>query len=586
MKISQSLTKATSRSIFFVGIILAFLVTISFIKSNGPAGLPKGDPGNGGIVLPGGFEAVVVADTLGPTRHIAVNTNGDIYIKLRNPRNGKGSIALRDNNNDGKADIIEYFGDYNDIGNYGNEMKLHNGYLYFATAGEIYRIKLTPGKLVPEGKSELVLTDDYKREKSEHIAKSVTFDNKGNMYVPFGSPTDVCRIGGPETPGKDPCPELVEHAGVWKFSANKLNQTQKDGTKFATGLRSTVGMQWNDSQNALYLAQHGRDAFYPTWPKLYNAWDSALLPSEEFLRITEGSDVGWPYVYYDFMKEKLLVNPEYGGDGKKEADPKYLRPLVGFPGHFAPNDILFYTGNQFPARYKNGAFLAFHGSTIRAPYPQGGYCVAFVPMKNGRPSGTWELFADGFGQVDTIVNTRDAVYRPTGLAQGPDGSLYITESEKGRVWRVMYKGDKNKFTAAQLASMAKRKETSPNIKNPDIVKDNLTKRIFTASEKLYNTYCAMCHQGDGRGDGTRFPPLANSEYVKGDATTLINIVLNGLGGPITVDGVGYNGAMPPQNFLKDQEISMILTYIRQSFGNKLPGVQTALVSRIRNPRPR
>src|SRR5690606_38191074 len=137
-------------------------------------------------------------------------------------------------------------------------------------------------------------------------------------------------------------------------------------------------------------------------------------------KVTEGSDGGWPYVYYDYMQGKKLVNPEYGGDGKKEPTKEYLQPLVGFPGHFAPNDLFFYTGDQFPEHYKNGAFIAFHGSTIRAPYPQGGYFIGFVPFKDGAPSGDWEVFADGFPVVDTIVNTSDAAYRPMGIAMGPD----------------------------------------------------------------------------------------------------------------------------------------------------------------------
>jgi glucose/arabinose dehydrogenase len=126
-------------------------------------------------------------------------------------------------------------------------------------------------------------------------------------------------------------------------------------------------------------------------------------------------------------------------------------PIIGFPGHFAPNDLLFYKGDQFPARYKNGAFIAFHGSTIRAPYPQAGYFVAFVPFSDGKPSGPWEVFADGFAQLDTIVNTSDAKARPMGLSMGPDGSLYITESVRGKIWRVMYKGNKTEFGEKQLA---------------------------------------------------------------------------------------------------------------------------------------
>ncbi len=578
-------TRLTFRLGLLAVLGLAFIGTMSFIDSNGKQGLPDKSPRNGGLFLPGGFEGVVVADSLGRARHLAVNSNGDIYVKMRNPINGKGSIAMRDTNNDGKADIIENFGDYPDVGNYGTAMRIHKGYLYFTTAGEVYRTKLTPGKLVPEGKSELLVTDDYRNDPhgSSHIAKPLAFDDEGNMYVPFGSPSDVCGIKDrqPGSLGQYPCPELAEHAGIWKFSDSKPNQTQKDGVRYATGIRSVVAMEWNKKENALYVLQHGRDDLVRQFPDIYNPWQSALLPSEEFFKVPEGANGGWPYVYYDYMQGKKLLNPEYGGDGKKEPTEDYLQPLVGFPGHFAPNDLFFYTGNQFPDHYKNGAFIAFHGSTIRSPYPQGGYFIGFVPFKNGAPSGDWEVFADGFPVVDTIINTSDAAYRPMGIAMGPDGSLYFSESEKGKIWRVMYKGDKKNFGAAQLSAMQKRKETQPHIKTPDPIKDNVNTAKVAAGAKLYNTYCATCHQADGRGDGTRFPPLEKSEYVRGDRRRLIDIVLNGLSGPITVNGVGYNEVMPPNSYLNDEQISLILTYVRASFNNNLTGIQPQEVARVR-----
>src|SRR5690606_13432139 len=292
------------------------------------------------------------------------------------------------------------------------------------------------------------------------------------------------------------------------------------------------------------------------------------FPSEEFLRVKEGTDAGWPYYYYDFVQEKKLLNPEYGGDGEKAGKgAEYEQPIIGFPGHWAPNDLHFYEGDQFPERYKNGAFIAFHGSTIRAPYPQAGYFVAFVPFENGAPSGPWEVFADGFAGVDTIVNTRDAVARPMGIAMGPDGSLYITESVKGKIWRIMYKGDKDEFGEAQLASMEERKNTRPNIKHPDEVEDNLEKDVVAAGAQLYNLYCAACHLRDGKGDGGRFPSLAGTDWVTGDKRRLIDVVLNGLEGPIVVNEQPFNGIMPPHSFLKDTEVASVLTYIRKSFGN-------------------
>lgn len=114
--------------------------------------------------------------------------------------------------------------------------------------------------------------------------------------------------------------------------------------------------------------------------------------------------------------------------------------LVALPAHWGPNDLLFYTGEQFPERYRSGAFIAFHGSWNRAPFPQGGYNVVFVPMRDGAVTGDWEVFADGFQGEDELMSPRDATYRPTGLAQGPDGSMYISDSVTGRIWRVVYTG--------------------------------------------------------------------------------------------------------------------------------------------------
>jgi len=268
------------------------------------------------------------------------------------------------------------------------------------------------------------------------------------------------------------------------------------------------------------------------------------------------------------MQQKLLLNPEYGGDGKKEGNAaKYNQPLIGFPAHFAPNDILFYTGDQFPDHYKNGAFITFHGSTIRGPYSQAGYFVAFVPFKDGKPSGPWEVFADGFAGMDTIINTTDAKCRPMGLAQGPDGSLYITDSHKGKIWRIMYKGDKTKFGASDLTAMEKRKTTSAHIKDPDEVADNLQKGVVSGGEEIYLTYCGACHLHDGKGDGLRFPPLDSSEYVMGDKNKLIEILLNGLQQPITVRGKEWNNLMPSHSFLTDDQLSSVLTYVRKNFGH-------------------
>jgi len=546
--------------------------------------LPPGDAGNAGLFLPDNFEALVVADRInGRARHLAVNDNGDIYVKLLLKEAG-GNVALRDTTNDGKADIIEKFGDYKDNGNYGTAMRIHNGFLYFSSELAVYRYKLTAGQLIPKGNIETILIDDHPHGTHEHNGKPIAFDNKGNLYVPFGAPSNACQELNrtPNSPGIDPCPLLTDHGGIWRFDENKSGQTQKDGLRFATGLRSIVAMDWNVGDENLYVVMHGRDDLLRLWSGLYSPWRSAELPSEEFLRIKEGTDAGWPYCYYDQIQEKKVLAPEYGGDGDTVGRCSACeKPLIGFPGHWAPNDLFFYTGNQFPDHYKNGAFIAFHGSTNRAPYSQAGYFIGFVPFVKGQPTGKWEVFADGFAGIDPIINANDAVYRPMGIAMGPDGSLYISETEEGKIWRIMYKGEKDNFGEAQLAKMEKRKSAS-NIRRPHPVDDNLEKGVVVGGELVYNRYCGSCHQNNGRGASGRFPPLAATSWVIGDKKRLIQLVLNGLEGQIEVNGLSFNNSMPQHSFLKDEEIANVLTYIRQNFGNKASAIGTEEVQAVRD----
>ena len=169
-------------------VLFSFFILLYFTQCR-RHGLPPGDPDNGGLTLPKGFEAVVVVDSLnGAARHIAVNSNGDVYVKLRFPTAEGGNAALRDEDNDGKADIIKDFDDYEDKSSYGTGMRIHNGYLYFSSVTRVFRQKLTPGQLVPDSKVELMLTDT--QPPRQHDTKPIAFDDKGNMYIPFGAPSD------------------------------------------------------------------------------------------------------------------------------------------------------------------------------------------------------------------------------------------------------------------------------------------------------------------------------------------------------------------------------------------------------------
>ncbi|WP_020527785.1 PQQ-dependent sugar dehydrogenase [Flexithrix dorotheae] len=400
---------------------------------------PAADADNGGLTLPENFGAIAVTDSIGRARHIAINNQGDIFVKMRTLADEKGVLYLKDSSGNGKLDLISGFGDFGGTG-----IAIYKDFLYCSSDSAVYRYKMENGIVKPNTLPDTIVTGFIVQR--THASKPIAFDGNGNMYVTIGAPSNACQES-PRTPGSkghDPCSQLDFQAGIWQFKAEKFNQTLKDdGHRYATGIRNAVAIDWNFKDNALYALQHGRDQLSHLFPEYYTQEQSAELPAEEFLKIADGDDFGWPYCYYDQFQEKKILAPEYGGDGQKiERCEGITPPILAFPGHWAPNDLLFYTGDQFPEKYKNGAFIAFHGSWNRAPFPQQGYFVAFVPFKDGKPEKEWERFAEGFTQVDSVMSTNDAKFRPVGLAEGPDGSLFISDSAKGKIWRVIYYGNK------------------------------------------------------------------------------------------------------------------------------------------------
>lgn len=397
-------------------------------------------PDNGGITLPDGFQAVVVADNVGSARQMTVDEDGDIYVALSNDHNGNGIAALRDTDGDGVADTTSYFGEYTGTG-----IALHNGYLYFAPDTAIVRYSMEGVDLVPTSEPEMVVTGFP--DQGSHAAKPITFDGQGHLYVNIGAPSNACQEESrtPGSPGMDPCPQLEWQGSAWQFDANTTGQTlQEDGYKYATGYRNAVALEWNSGANNLYLVQHGRDQLNTLWPEHFDEEDNAELPAEEFFKVDDGDNFGWPFTYYDPMRGEKMMNPEYGGDGETPyTGDEYEDPIQAFPGHWAPNDLIFYHGDQFPQEYEGGAFIAWHGSWNRAPLPQQGYRVTFTPFNGTEVAGDYQTFANGFAGTDTLQSPGNAAHRPMGLAEGTDGSVYIVDSRQGKIWRVFYTGSDN-----------------------------------------------------------------------------------------------------------------------------------------------
>jgi glucose/arabinose dehydrogenase len=297
---------------------------------------------------------------------------------------------------------------------------------------------MAAGELVPAAPPETIV-DGFPQQRG-HPTKPIAFGDNGEMYVAIGAPSNACQDPDrrPEVRGQQPCPLLQLHGGVWKYDANRPAQKHSADKRVATGIRHDVGITWNLATHALYGVQNGRDSLDTLWPKRFTAQQNATLPGEELQRIREGSNFGWPYCFFDLSQRKRVLAPEYGGDGKQVGDcARYDTPVATFPAHNAPLSVLFYSGTQFPAEYRNGAFIAFHGSWNRAPLPMDGYNVRFVPFKGDAPAAD-RVFASGFPGKAQIMRPNDAAHRPVGLAQGRDGSLFVSDDVKGRVWRIAY----------------------------------------------------------------------------------------------------------------------------------------------------
>lgn len=379
---------------------------------------------------------------------MVVAPNGDVFVTLASKsgpadlteQGGTSTgrtgavISLRDTSRDGRADVIQHFGDRGNTG-----VGLFGGYVYWDAGNAILRAPLATGTLTPSGKPETVVADIPAT--GDHKARNFLIDPNGMLYLNIGSPGNSCQIKNrvQGSPGINPCPELDTRAGIWRFDARKTGQRPTVANRYATGLRNGMGIAIAPGTNRIYATQHGRDQLGDNWPKLFTTEQGANEPAEELVQLNQGDDFGWPYCFYSLERKQLVLAPEYGGDGTKVGRCANKKaPAVAFPAHWAPMSLVFYTGNAFPPKYRGGAFVAFHGSWNRAPLPQAGYRVSFVPFSNGKPTGTYEDFANGFAAGN--LQPDRAAHRPVGLAVAPDGALFITDDKGGRIWRITYRG--------------------------------------------------------------------------------------------------------------------------------------------------
>ena len=266
-------------------------------------------------------------------------------------------------------------------------------------------------------------------------------DAQGSLYVDVASATNSCQLKNRtlQSPGAEPCTELETRGGVWRYDAKKSESAffQRRAFRHRHSQRRRL---CDRCGGRMFATQHGRDQLHSNWPALYQPEQEATLPAEEVVLLKQGGDYGWPECYYDGIQQKLVLAPEYGGDGGKKIGvcAQKTAPVAAFPAHWAPNAMVYYGAQQFPKRYQGGVFIAFHGSWNRAPYPQGGYNVVYQPLAGEHAGGSCEIFADGF--AGPVKSPDGAQHRPSGLAVGLDGSLYISDDVRGRIYKVVYRG--------------------------------------------------------------------------------------------------------------------------------------------------
>ena len=401
-----------------------------------------------GLRLPPGFCATVFADGIGHSRDLVVAPNGVVYVNTWSgryygndkPHAGGFLVALQDTTGAGKADVNQRFGETVRSGGAGGTgIGLYKDGLFAEINDKIVRYPLSAGSIVPQAPAVPIVTGLPLG--GDHPMHPFAIDSDGSLYIDVGTATNTCQAQNrtPQSRGIDPCTELETRGGTWRYDANKTGQVFSPAERFATGIRNGEGFAIT-AAGLIFATMHGRDQLHANWPQFYKPEEEATQPAEELLLLRRGEDYGWPECYYDAIQGKLVLAPEYGGDGGKKVGPCATKraPIAAFPAHWAPNSMALYDKPQFPAHYRNGVFIAFHGSWDRAPYPQAGYNVVFQALSGDHASGQCEIFADGF--AGGTKSPGEAQHRPSGLAVGPDGSLFISDDIRGRIYRVVYRG--------------------------------------------------------------------------------------------------------------------------------------------------
>ena len=370
------------KSLSFLPAAWAFVfATCSAFAANAAAGVPLDK-----LSVPSGFEIEVLSEAVPNARQMALGTEGTLFVGTR--REGK-VYALSDLDGDGVPDDVNVIARRLTLP---SGIAFRDGALYIGARDTIYRFANIETRLDNPGKPEIV-KDDLPDE-SHHGWKHLAFGPYGRLYIPVGAPCNICD---PEAP----------FASILSYDLDG-----GETTTFASGIRNSVGFDWHPETGELWFTDNGRDMLGDD------------VPPEELNRAPRsGLHFGYPYIHAGD-----IADPEFG-EGHEPKD--YTAPVFRIQAHAAALGMKFYTGEQFPERYRGAIFIAEHGSWNRSK--KVGYRVSVAFLEGNRVIAH-EPFVTGWLEGERNWG------RPNDVLVMPDGSLLISDDQGGVIYRVSYRG--------------------------------------------------------------------------------------------------------------------------------------------------
>ena len=364
-----------------------FCLAPAFGQTAAQSGQPQAPGVPAELTVPSGFSVSVFASDVTSGRLMAVSPDGVLFVA----RQSKGDVvALPDRNGDGKADQV-------DVVVSGltrpHSLAFNKGYLYIATNPSVLRVAYANGKV--DGTPEKFV--DLPVSTTPHYTRTIGFDESGKLYVAIGSSCNLCEDEDPR-----------------RTTIMVYNTDGSGGRPYARGLRNAIGFDWDPATGILWADDMGEDRL------------GEEQPADEINRIEDGKHYGWPYFIENNSPSPSLTGAR-GSLKPADATP----PALALQAHSSPIDLRFYTGSAFPAAYRGAMFVALHGSSPASRKEKVGYKVVRVVFKGGRPTGV-DDFVTGWLKDGQVLG------RPAGLITGADGALYISDDNKGFVYRVSY----------------------------------------------------------------------------------------------------------------------------------------------------